>query len=65
MTSRKAALDKFVLKLINHSILSQSEELKSFLTDRDEKYEEFKTNFEQVILQDEANKILQTILFTD
>jgi hypothetical protein len=45
--------------------LSQSEELKSFLTDRDEKYEEFKTNFEQVILQDEANKILQTILFTD
>ena len=37
MTSRKAALDKFILKLINHSILSQSEELKSFLTDRDEK----------------------------
>ena len=50
MTSRKTALDKFILKLINHSILSQSEELKSFLTDRDEKFEEFKTNFEQVIL---------------
>jgi hypothetical protein len=46
MTLRKAALDKFILKLINHQILSQSEELKSFLTDRDEKFEEFKTNFE-------------------
>lgn len=50
MTSRKAALDKFILKLINHSILSQSEELKSFLTDRDEKFEEFKINFEQFVL---------------
>jgi hypothetical protein len=65
MTSRKSALDKFILKLINHSILSQSEELKSFLTDRDEKFEEFKTNFEQVVLSDETNKILQSILFTD
>lgn len=65
MTLRKAALDKFILKLINHQILSQSEELKSFLTDRDEKFEEFKTHFEQVVLQDETNKILQSILFTD
>ena len=30
-----------------------------------EKFEEFKTNFEQVVLQDETNKILQSILFTD